>query len=181
MLGKFKTFFILHRYSCCSFYLEYSLWMYSWVSSLRASSCNICVLLYFFKGVIYVLLKVLYQHHEMWFFFKIYLFYVHEYTVALQMVVSCGCWELNSGTLLSLAQRYIYYYIKVHGVCLQTHHKRASNLIMDGCEPSWGCWDLNSGSLEEQSVLLPAKPSRQPLHAFLKIYLSTICKFRFFS
>ena len=38
-----------------------------------------------------------------------------------------------------------------------------SALITDGCEPPYGYWDLNSGSLEEQSVLLPAEPSLQPL------------------
>ena len=34
---------------------------------------------------------------------------------------------------------------------------------MDGCEPPCVCWDLNSGSLEEQSVLLTAKPPLQAL------------------
>jgi hypothetical protein len=34
---------------------------------------------------------------------------------------------------------------------------------MDGCESPCGCWDLNSGPWEEQSVLLTAEPSRQPL------------------
>jgi hypothetical protein len=38
------------------------------------------------------------------------------------------------------------------------HQKRASDLIMDGCEPPCGCWNLNSGPLEEQSVLLTAEP-----------------------
>jgi hypothetical protein len=37
------------------------------------------------------------------------------------------------------------------------HQKRASDLIMGGCEPPFGCWDLNSGPLEEQSVLLPTE------------------------
>ena len=32
----------------------------------------------------------------------------------------------------------------------------------DGCEPPCGCWELNSGPLEEQPVLLTAKPSLQP-------------------
>ena len=38
-----------------------------------------------------------------------------------------------------------------------------SDLIKGGCEPPCGCWDLNS---EEQSVLLPAEPSHQPLISF---------------
>jgi hypothetical protein len=50
----------------------------------------------------------------------------------------------------------------VHCCCLQTHQKRASDLITDGCGLPCGCWDLNSGPLEEQSVLLPAEPSLQP-------------------
>ena len=33
----------------------------------------------------------------------------------------------------------------------------------DGCEPPCGCWELNSGPLKEQSGLLPADPSLQPL------------------
>jgi hypothetical protein len=35
--------------------------------------------------------------------------------------------------------------------CLQTHQKRASGPITDGCEPPCGCWELNSGPLEEHS------------------------------
>jgi len=36
-------------------------------------------------------------------------------------------------------------------------------LITGGCEASCVCWELNSGPLEEQSVLLTAEPSLQPL------------------
>jgi hypothetical protein len=78
------------------------------------------------------------RHHtrlfSFFFFLKIYLFYVYEYTVAIQMVVSLHvvAGGLNSGPLLALAQRFIYDY------------KRASDLIMGGCEPPCGCWDLNS-------------------------------------
>jgi hypothetical protein len=53
--------------------------------------------------------------------------------------------------------------MQVHCSCLQTHQRRASDLIMDGYEPSCGCWDLNSGPSEEQSALLTAEPSLQPL------------------
>jgi len=42
------------------------------------------------------------------------------------------------------------YYICVHCSCLQTHQKRASDLLTDGCEPLCGCWELNSWPLEEQ-------------------------------
>jgi hypothetical protein len=43
-----------------------------------------------------------------------------------------------------------------------------SDLITGGCEPPCDGWDLNSGTWEEQSVLLPAKPSCQPL-SFLSV------------
>jgi len=56
----------------------------------------------------------------------------------------------------------LFYCIWVYCSCLQTHQKRASDLITDGCEPPCGCWDLNSGPLEEQSVLLTTEPSLQP-------------------
>ena len=38
---------------------------------------------------------------------------------------------------------------------------------MEGCEPTCGCWDLNSEPSEEQSVLLTAEPSLQPLNKSL--------------
>jgi hypothetical protein len=50
--------------------------------------------------------------------------------------------------------RFIYYYMQVHCSCLQTHQKRESDLVTDGCEPPCGCWDLNSGPSEEQSGAL---------------------------
>ena len=56
------------------------------------------------------------------------------------------------------------------------HQKRASDLIMSGCEPPCGCWDLNSGPLEEQSVLLTAEPSHQPLRFIFNFYLC-VCMF----
>jgi hypothetical protein len=52
--------------------------------------------------------------------------------------------------------------IWVHCSCLQTHQKKASDLIADGCEPPCGCWELNSVPLEEQSGLLTTEPSLQP-------------------
>jgi hypothetical protein len=55
----------------------------------------------------------------------------------------------------------------VHCSSLQTHQKRASDPITDGCGPPYGCWDLNSESLEEHSVLLTPKPSLQPQVIFL--------------
>jgi hypothetical protein len=40
---------------------------------------------------------------------------------------------------------------------------------MDGCEPPCGPWDLNSGCSEEQSVLLTAEPSLQPMTSALTL------------
>jgi hypothetical protein len=52
--------------------------------------------------------------------------------------------------------------MKVHCNYLQTHQKRASDLITDGCEPPYVCWGLNSGPLDKLSVLLTTEPSLQP-------------------
>jgi hypothetical protein len=65
---------------------------------------------------------------------------------------------------------YFYLFIFIYMSTLQlssdTHQKKASDPITDGCEPPCGCWDLNSGPLEEQSVLLTAEPSLQPQKLF---------------
>jgi hypothetical protein len=71
----------------------------------------------------------------------------------------------------------------VHCRCLQTHQKKISDPITDGCEPPCGCWELNSGPLEEQSVLLTPEPSLQPPIIFLTTgdipYLQTKAHFHF--
>jgi hypothetical protein len=59
---------------------------------------------------------------------------------------------------------------------LQTHQKRASDLITDGCEPLCGCWELNSGPLEEQLVLLTTKPSLQLPNKLIEHYISIYSK-----
>ena len=58
---------------------------------------------------------------------------------------------------------------------LQTHEKRASDPITDGCEPPCGCWELNSGPLEEQSLLLTTETSVRSLFLFLKYNFSFLC------
>jgi hypothetical protein len=50
----------------------------------------------------------------------------------------------------------------------QTHQKRASDIITDGCEPPCSFWDLNSEPSEEQPVLLTTEPSHQPQDPVLK-------------
>jgi hypothetical protein len=66
----------------------------------------------------------------------------------------------STALLLSLIfKKYLFMWL--HCSCLQTHQKRASDPITDGCEPPCGCRELNSVPLEEQSVLLPTEPSLQ--------------------
>ena len=50
-------------------------------------------------------------------------------------------------TLFFFKELFIYLMYKYTG--LQTHQKRASDPIIDGCEPPCGFWELNSGPLEE--------------------------------
>jgi hypothetical protein len=75
-------------------------------------------------------------------------------------------------------------YMWVHCHYLQTHQKRTSDPITDGCEPPCGCSELNSGPLEEQSVLLTTKTSLQPESPFLSpshfIPFSVLCICLFF-
>ena len=52
-------------------------------------------------------------------------------------------------------------------VCMSSHQKRESNLIIDGYELQYGCWELNSGPLEEQLVLLTSVPSLQPPNLYI--------------
>jgi hypothetical protein len=68
----------------------------------------------------------------------------------------------------------MYYIIYEYTSCLQTHQKRASDPIADGCEPPCGCWELNSGPLEEQPVLLTTEPSLQLPEVFFMI-LVCVC------
>jgi hypothetical protein len=69
-------------------------------------------------------------------------------------------------------REYFIHFIRVNCSCLQTHQKRASDPITDGCEPPCGCWDLNSESLEEQSLLLTTEPSLQLMSHILLLSLS---------
>jgi hypothetical protein len=64
--------------------------------------------------------------------------------------------------LLLFFKSYLFLFIWIYCSYLQTHQKRASDLITDSCEPPRGCWELNSGPSEEQSVLLTTEPSLQP-------------------
>jgi hypothetical protein len=87
-----------------------------------------------------------------------------------RVVLLVGDWlPLNFFFFLKI---YLFFYlcIWVHRSCLQTQQKRASDPIMNDCEPPCGCWELNSEPLEEQSVLLTSEPCLQ--HTF---ELLTLC------
>jgi len=78
-------------------------------------------------------------------------------------------WFFKPSLFVSFLKLYLFILcIGVPCSCLQTHQKRASDLITDGCEPPCGCWDLNSGPLEEQSVLLTTEPTLQASTSLLK-------------
>ena len=62
--------------------------------------------------------------------------------------------------------RFVFYLSEYAAVIFRHTRRDQSDLITDGCEPPCGCWQLNSGRLEEQSVLLTAEPSLQPLLLF---------------
>jgi hypothetical protein len=63
----------------------------------------------------------------------------------------------------------------VHCCCFQTHQKRASDPITDGCEPPCGCWELNPDPLEEQSVSALNYWAISPAQDFNCLKKSCIC------
>ena len=92
--------------------------------------------------------------------------------------LSLSLWAWKFCLILSCPATALFKFLKndsftlciwVHCGCLQTHQKRASDSILDGCEPPCSCRELNSGCLEEQSVFLTAEPALQPLQLFILI------------
>jgi hypothetical protein len=79
------------------------------------------------------------------------------------------CRQEWPSTLYIYMNIYIYIYIYIHCSCLQTLQKRASDLIMDGCEPPCGHWNLNSGPSEEH--WLPSHLSSPALLTFQLLIL----------
>jgi hypothetical protein len=72
--------------------------------------------------------------------------------------------------LFCFNKSFFLFKIYLHCNCLQTHQKKASDPITDGCEPPCGCRESNSGPLEEQLVLLTTGPSLQLLVLFFNMY-----------
>jgi hypothetical protein len=54
-------------------------------------------------------------------------------------------------------------YMSVLAAYTLAHQKRASDHIIDYCEPPCGCWELNSRPPEEHPVLLSAERTLQPV------------------
>ena len=68
-------------------------------------------------------------------------------------------------------------YMNAISACTPTCQKRASELIIDGCEPPCCCWELNLGPLEDQTVLLTAGPSLQPQkYLYSCIFMQGMCR-----
>jgi hypothetical protein len=57
-----------------------------------------------------------------------------------------------SSLSLFLKDLFILCYMRTLLLSSDSHQKRASDPITDGCELPCGCWELNSGPLEKQSV-----------------------------
>ena len=66
---------------------------------------------------------------------------------------------LNKILKIGLFKKDLFIICKYTVAVFQIPQKRASDFIIDGCEPPCGCWDLNSGPSAEQSVLLNSEPS----------------------
>ena len=69
-------------------------------------------------------------------------------------------------------------YNNIHCRCLQTHQKRASDLIKRWLSATMCCWDVNSRPSEEQSVLVTTEPSLQHQHSFVFLFF-VFCFFKY--
>jgi hypothetical protein len=96
--------------------------------------------------------------------FAIFFSCQHDPVILLSLSLRCQwpCPILVFSFLFLFFKKDLFYVCEYTVALFQTHQKRASDPITDGCEPPCGCWDLNSGPLEEQSVLLTSEPSLQP-------------------
>jgi hypothetical protein len=93
---------------------------------------------------------------------------VVESRIGLALIIEMGKLRVQASCddnleLLSFFFFKSYLCMWVHCRCPQTYQKRASDIIIDGCELPCGFWELNSGPLEEQMVLLTTEPSLQSL------------------
>ena len=57
---------------------------------------------------------------------------------------------------------YVFYVFESLFASMPAWQKRASDLIIDGCELPCDCWELKSGPLEKKPVFITTGPSLQP-------------------
>ena len=103
----------------------------------------------------------------------------HNKHPAILLTLKKCNWGSSSFLLLLLLKDWLIdwlidWFIWVHCSCLQTHQKRASDPITDGCEPSCVCQELNSGPLEEQSVLFTTEPSQRKRFRKNSVWVSLV-------
>jgi hypothetical protein len=122
------------------------------------------------QGIWLLLLPLLFPLLLLLFIYLFIYFYFYAHWCFAYMYIFVRELELKAWVLWKSSQ--CFYFLKIYLFilciwvqcsCLQTHQKRTSDLITDGCEPPCSCWELNSGSLEEPSVFLITEPSLQPL------------------
>jgi hypothetical protein len=87
-----------------------------------------------------------------------------------------GVWRQLQCTYYKKGFIYLFYVYDYNYSCLQTHQKRASAPITDGCEPPCGCWELNSGALEAMSPTLNVI-SKQPSYTNPQILFSSLMSY----
>ena len=120
------------------------------------------------------------------FFLNNYLFYEHEYTVAVfrhtrrghqiplqrlwatkwllgielrtcgRIVSALDSWAISPALFFFLILCALVFFLHV---CLCAGDGSLGTRVTDSCELPCGCWGLNQGPLEEQSVLLATEPS----------------------
>jgi hypothetical protein len=116
----------------------------------KASECSICMNVCVPEEGI--------GSHYRWLWATMWLLWI-ELRISGWAVSALNHWAIFSAPAFFIFKFYLLFICS----CLQTHQKRASDPITDGCKPSCGCWNLNSGPLEELlSVLLTAEPCIQP-------------------
>ena len=85
-----------------------------------------------------------------------------ELSTSGRAVTALNSWAISPAILPFLKKKSSLFILPILVSSLQTHHKRESDPITDGCEPLYYCWALNSGPLEGQLVLLTSERSLQP-------------------
>lgn len=82
----------------------------------------------------------------------------------------CINYSFIIGVFMEFLKVLIFIYVySVLSSCLHLSQKRASDLTINGYEPSFGCWKLKSGRLRKQSLFLTCEPSLPVFMGCLKV------------